>query len=146
MTATLKKYMGTGGAGLDDSIGYDNLHDVLKALAESSGEHVNAYQATIATATIGAMVMHKAATLTSLRTAIATCGTAGSTTVQVHVNGVSKGELTTANDETDGTKKAKALSVALVAGDLVEIVVSAAPTGGADLNASVKTYPVTVEA
>ena len=33
MAATLKKYLGQGGAGLDDLSGNDNLYDVLKELA-----------------------------------------------------------------------------------------------------------------
>ncbi|NNL18785.1 MAG: hypothetical protein HKP37_08615 [Boseongicola sp.] len=33
--ATLKKLVGDAGAGIDDSQGFDNLYDVLKALAET---------------------------------------------------------------------------------------------------------------
>lgn len=33
MASTLKAYMGEGGAGLDDSIGVDNLYDILRDLA-----------------------------------------------------------------------------------------------------------------
>lgn len=33
MAATLKKLMGQGGAGIDDSMGFDNLYDVLVELA-----------------------------------------------------------------------------------------------------------------
>ena len=144
-TATLKRLLGEGGAGIDDSMGFDNLYDVLKALAESAGDVINAYQATIATATIGGAVIHTANKLVSLRTSVGTCGTANSTTVQVHVNGVSKGELTTAHDETDGTKKSLELDVDLAVGDLVELVVSAAPTAGADLVATARALPITVE-
>lgn len=146
MTAELKKFIGDGGALLDDSTGLDNLYDVLKALAEVAGEKVNAYQASISTATIGGMVCDKAGTLTNLRTSIGTCGTANSTTVQVHVNGVSKGELTTAHDATDGTKKSLDLEVAVSAGDLIELVVSAAPTDGSDLVASASVLPVSIQA
>ncbi len=38
MAVTLKRYIGEGGAGLDDSIGFDNLYDVLKALAETQND------------------------------------------------------------------------------------------------------------
>ena len=146
MTATLKKYMGLGGAGLDDSHGEDNLHDVLKALAEVAGEKLHAYQATIATAIIGGMVCDKAGTLTNLRTSVAVCGTATKTTVQVHLNGVSQGAIETEHDATDGTKQTLALAVAVVAGDLIELVVSAAPTAGSDLIASATILPVTIQA
>jgi hypothetical protein len=145
MTATLKSYMGRGGGGLDDSMGFDNLYDVLKALAEVAGEKLHAYQATIATATIGSMIADKAGTLTSFRIAAATTGTANDTDVQVQVNGVNQQELTIDNTEADGTKKSATLAVAIAEGDLIELVVTAAPTGGAGLTASASVLPVTVE-
>ena len=107
----------------------------LKALAGGAGP-LSAVQATVATATIGALVVDKPCKLTNFRTSVGTTGTAGSTTVQVHKNGVSQGELTTANTEADGTKKSLDLDVDCVAGDLIEFVVSAAPTAGAALAAS----------
>lgn len=144
-TKTLKQLMGTGGAGFDDSMGFDNLYDVLKAMAEGLSEMATAYQDTVATATIGGMVVNSACKLTNLRTSVGTTGTAGATTVQAHLNGVSQGELTTDNTDADGTAKSLALDVDLVAGDLVELVVSAAPTGGTDLVASARAQPITVE-
>lgn len=146
MTATLKKYLGTGGAGLDDSTGFDNLYDVIKALAEVAGEKLNGHQDTIATADVVGMICDKPGTLTNLRTSVGVCGTAGDTTVQVHKNGVSQGELTTGNAETDGTKKTLALAIAVIAGDLIELVVSAAPTAGTGLDISASVLPVTIEA
>jgi len=146
MTVLLKKFMGEAGALLSDSTGFNKLYDVLKELIEGGPVTLPAYQATIATATIAAMVADRVGVITSLRTAIAVCGTADNTTVQVHVNGSSKGELTTAHDDDDGTKKALALTQAVAVGDLIEIVVSAAPTAGSDLNASVRISPdITVE-
>lgn len=145
MTATLKKYMGEGGAGLDDSMGLDNLYDVLKALAEVAGEKLHAYQATIATGIIGGMNCDKAGTLVAFRTSVGTCGTAGDTDVQVKLNGVNQQELTTDNAEDDGTKKSATLAVAVAAGDVITIEVTAAPTAGADLIASATVLPVTVE-
>jgi len=142
---TLKKLVGEAGAGLDESNGSNRLYDVLKAFAEALSEMVSAHQATIATATIASVVVDKPTRLDSLRTAIGTTGTADSTTVQVHKNGVSQGELTTANTEADGTEKSATLAVDLVAGDLVELVVSAAPTGGAALAATARMRPVVVE-
>jgi hypothetical protein len=35
MSVTLKRLVGEGGAGLDDSMGFDNLYDVLKALVDA---------------------------------------------------------------------------------------------------------------
>jgi len=153
MTATLKKDLGKAGAWLGEtSGGYDNalLRDVLLELANGGGGDLSARQATVATATIGGLLVKRACKLTGLRTAVGTTGTAGSTTVQVHKNGVAVtgAEATTANTEADGTKKAVALTtaVALAASDLVELVVSAAPTGGADLTATAEILPdVTVE-
>lgn len=153
MTATLKRDLGKAGAYLgDNSGGYQNslLRDVLIELNNSAPLCFDAYQATIATATVAAKMVHRASKLKGLRTSVGTTGTAGSTTVQVHLNGsaVTGAEATTANTEADGTKKNVALSsdVALAAGDLLELVVSAAPTGGADLAASAVITPdVTVE-
>ena len=150
MTATLKKDLGKAGAFLgDESGGYAHqlLRDVLVELAQGSAGSVDAYQATIATAIIGGKLVNRAGKLKGLRTSVGTCGTANSTTVQVKVNGTSKGELITAHDAADGIKQSLALDVALAAGDLVTLVVSAAPTAGADLVASaVLTSDVTVEA
>jgi hypothetical protein len=147
MSKTLKKLLGIGGAGIDESYeDVNQLYDVLKAMVEGAAPALSARQTTIATADIGGMLVDDAeGKLLRLRTSVGTTGTAGSTTVQVHKNGVSQGELTTANTEADGVKKSLTLDVALAAGDLIELVVSAAPTAGADLVASVYTSPITVE-
>ena len=145
MSKILKKSLGDAGAFVDDSSGKDNLYDVLKALAQSGGQSLSAQQATIATATIGGLVAYGETQLQSLAIAVGTTGTAGSTTVQAHVNGVSQGELTVANTEANGIAKTLVLAVDLVAGDLVELVVSAAPTGGADLTATARMSGVVVE-
>lgn len=141
----LKKFLGEAGALVGDkSMGLDTLYDVLKALAERSAS-LTAYQATVATATLNGVVLDKPHKLTGLRTAVDVCGTAGSTTVQVHKNGVSQGELTTANTEDDGTKKSLELDVDCVAGDVIKLVVSAAPTAGTGLTGSAVLEPVEVE-
>jgi hypothetical protein len=106
----------------------------LKELSDGLGS-ISAQQATIATAILAGVVLNKSHKLSNLRIAVGTTGTAGSTTVQVHKNGVSQGELTVANTEADGTKKSLALDVDCVAGDLIQLVVSAAPTAGANLTA-----------
>lgn len=143
----LKKLLGIAGAGIDESYEDSNqLYDVLKALVQGASPAVSAYQATIATATIGGMLVDDdESKLTGLRVSVGTTGTAGATTTQVHLNGVSQGEITVDNTDADGTKDSLALDVTLAAGDLIELVVSAAPTGGADLIASVRTNSVTVE-
>lgn len=144
--ATLKKFMGNAGAGLDESHGSDNLYDVLKALAEGLATSVTAYQATIATATIASFVADATGTLKRFRITAGTTGTADDTDVQVHLNGASQGELTIDNTDADGIKKVSSdLDVGIVAGDLIELVVSAAPTSGADLSATAFIYPVVVE-
>lgn len=150
MTARLRRDIGEAGGFLGDkSGGYVNqsLRDVLVELGQGGGGDLDAYQATIATATIGGKVIKRASKLVGLRTSVGTCGTANSTTAQVHVNGVSKGELVTAHDAADGTKQALAITaVALAAGDLVTLVVSAAPTAGANLVVSAAILPdITVE-
>lgn len=150
MTVTLKKVLGEAGALLGDSSGFDNLYDVLAELAQGCAGDLDAFQGTIAVASIGGKLMRRAGKLVGLRTSIETCGTADTTTVQVHKNGVAVSglELSTAHDEADGTKKSVSLStpVALVAGDLVELVVSAAPMAGANLAATAEVLPdITVE-
>lgn len=145
MTVTLRKDIGEAGAFLGDKSGpYDSLRDVLLEMIQGPKD-LNGHQDTIATATIAGMLVKRAGKLTGLRTSVGTTGTAGSTTVQVHKNGsaVTGAEATTANTEADGTKKAVALStaVALAAGDLVELVVSAAPTAGAALDATAEILP-----
>lgn len=143
-TATLKQWIGDAGSGMDKSHGGDRLYDVLKAIAEALSQLLTAHQATIATATLSGLVVDKATKLIGLRTEVGVCGTADDTTVQVHLNGVSQGELTTGNAEADGTKKSLVLDVDLVAGDVVELVVSAAPTAGDTLNATAILNPITI--
>lgn len=144
MTAkTLKKLLGDAGAGLDESGGLDTLHDVLANMAKGMG--VNAFQGTIATGIIGGMICNQAGKLVNLRTSVGTCGSADATVVQVHKNGVSQGSLSTDNAEADGTKKSLDLNVSVAVGDLITLVVSAAPTGGANLVASAIVTPVVVE-
>lgn len=144
--ATLKKWMGKAGAGLANDHGFDDLHDVLAALAAGGAEQVSSYLATIATGLLGAMVVSQAGKLNSLKAAVGTTGTAGATTVQVLVNGVSKGEVTVDNTDDDGTVATDdELGIDLAAGDVVQLNVSAAPTAGADLVATARISSVVVE-
>lgn len=145
MTATLKKSTGEAGAFLDESNARDSrLYDVLKEMAYD-GAPLSAYQATIAVAVIAGMVIRHACKLRELKIAVGTTGTAGSTTVAVLVNGVSKGTLTVANTEADGTVTSTDLDVALAEDDVVTLSVTAAPTGGAALTATAHMGGVTVE-
>lgn len=43
MAKTLKKLMGEAGAGLGDSMGFDNLYDILKALADTQNDLVTQF-------------------------------------------------------------------------------------------------------
>ena len=152
MTAILAKDLGKAGAFLGDESGpYTSklLRSVLLELAMGGGGNLDAHQATIAAATIGGKLITRASKLVGLRTSVEVTGSADDTIVQVHVNGsaVTGAELTTDNADADGIKKSVAITeVALVAGDLVELVVSAAPTAGTGLDASAEILPdITVE-
>lgn len=143
---TLKRDLGKAGAFLGDQSGpYDGLPEVLRALCVGPEGSLNGRQDTIAAGTLAGTLVNGPGKITGLRTSVGTTGTAGDTVVGVNVGGVSKGTLTTANTEADGTKKSAVLDVDVVAGDLVELVVSTVPTGGADLTASVSFQPVTIE-
>jgi len=85
--------------------------------------------------------------LDTLSIDLAVCGTAGQTDVQVRVNGVAKATLTITNAEADGIFKVSTtpINLALAKGDVVDINVSAAPTGGTGLSATARLRPVTVE-
>jgi hypothetical protein len=147
MTVSIKRDLGQGQAFLGDRSfsSSDGLPDVLRALAQGPIGQLNAYQATIAAATLNGIVACGAGKIVGLRTSVAVCGSADSTTVQVQKNGTSVGELTTGNAEADGIKKSLAIDVDIVAGDLIQLVVTAAPTGGTGLTVSAKLQPVIVE-
>ena len=108
--------------------------------------NLTAFQATVATATLGGMLIRRPMRLRSHSTGLGVCGTAGSTVVQVHVNGsaISAATLTTDNADADGTVRNVGLDQALVAGDRLEIVVSTAPTGGTDLAVTVELVEDTI--
>lgn len=143
---TLKRDLGHAGAFLGDQSGpYDGLPEILRALCAGPVGSLNGRQDTIATGTLAGTVASGPGKLSGLRSSVGTTGTAGDTVAGVNVNGVSKGTLTTSNTEADGTKKSLSLDVDLVAGDLVEIVVSTAPTAGANLTVSAFFQPVTIE-
>lgn len=143
--ATLKRSLGEGGAFIGDSHGEDNLLAVLTAMANAGGEPLSARQATIATAVIAAMLVDVPSRIGTFAIKVGTTGTAGSTTVVVKVDTVTVATLTIANTETDGTYKAVEVNTNVDAESLIEIEVTAAPTAGANLTATMRNKPVTVE-
>lgn len=146
MAATiLRKDLGEAGAFLGDKSGpyADLLRTVLEALARAF--NLNALQATPSVATIAQRTVFGEQKLYGLKTKVGTTGTAGSTTVQVHKNGSSVGELTTANTEADGTIKTLDLNVDLADGDLVELKVTAIPTAGANISVEAQISPLDIE-
>lgn len=144
--ATLKRSLGEGGAFIDDSHGDTNLYGVLQALCASSGEAITYTQAVPTTGVKNSILADSPTTLSTLYIKAGTAGTAGASTVAVLVNGVSKGSLTIDNAEADGTSKGLAIDLAIEAGDEVAISVTAVATGVANLSATVRLKPVTVEA
>lgn len=149
MIATLKAWLGSAGSLLDDTAGLvgARLYDILQALAEGSSDTLTGFLATPAVAVMNSIVVDKPTKLRNLRMHVGTTGTADSTTCRVLVNGsaVSGATLTIANTEADGSSDTVDLNTALAAGDLVQIDLSAIPTGGADATVSCRMNPVTVE-
>jgi hypothetical protein len=147
MTITLKRSLGEAGAFINDSEnGADTLYDVLNALCTGLSQNVTAYQAVVATGIIASMVVDQDCVLDTLACKLAVCGTLGATTVQLRVNGTAKCTVTIDNADADGTYEISAAAgFAVEAGDLVDINVSAAPTGGTGLSATGRLRPVTVE-
>lgn len=144
--ATLKRSLGEAGAFFDSSHSQDNLLAVLQALAASSGETIGYSQATPTTGIKGAILCDSPTRLANVYMKAGVAGTAGATTVAVLVNSVSKATLTVDNAEADGTAKGLAINLALEAGDLVELSVTAVGTGATGLSATVRLKPVAVEA
>ncbi len=148
---TVSKILGEAGAGIDASSGglsKGRLYDVLKELAENPPEKLTAYLGTIATGILAGIVCKKATRLRSLDTNIAVCGYSGTTTVQVLINGVlahASAVLSTGNAEADGISKSVALDVAVPAGALVQINVSAAGGSATGLTATARLNNFDVE-
>lgn len=144
--AILKRSLGEAGAFFDDSNGQDNVLKVLQAIAASSGEAIGYSEATPSTGVKGALLCDTPTTLANVYVKAGTCGTSGQSDFDVNVNGVQVSQLSIDNAEADGTAKGLAISLELEAGDLVELEVTAVATGAADLAATVRLKPVTVEA
>lgn len=150
MTITLlKQSLGTDGQSLtDESSGLDGLKNVLQAMARALGITLKGAQAVVATATLDSWIVDAAGDYqASLRTEIGTTGTSNDTDVELQVNGSLVGDqATTDNTDADGTKQAVLVSLtSLSAGDVVDLVVSAAPGSGANLKASARITSLAVE-
>lgn len=142
---TLKKLIGDGGAGLDQSHGSDWLRKVLADICNEKRVLGNAYLGTVATGILnggsvaavrpdGSKHVRKPVLMSA---ELDVCGSAGSTTVQFRVNGVSVASITFANTDPDPSTKTVAITTQLNDGDYWDINVSAAPTGGTGLRVTV---------
>lgn len=151
MTITnLKRILGTDAhALLDESSGLDGLKAVLQAVGRAVGISLNAYLETIAAATLNSWIVDAAGDYqASLRTAVTTTGSAGQTDVEIQKNGTIVGTaLVTLNSDADGFKATPVLISlpGLVAGDVITLVVSAAPVAGVGLKASARITSLSVE-
>jgi hypothetical protein len=76
----------------------------------------------------------------NLRAKVGTCGTASNTVVEVRKNGVVVATVTVAHDDADGIQKVALPTTddlaKVVAGDVIDVNVSAIATGAADLDAT----------
>ncbi len=144
-TATLKKSLGEGGAFIGDSHGEDQLLAVLTALANASGEPLSFKQAIATTGIKASILADVASKLGNLIIKVGTTGSAGQTDIDVNINGVQVGQLVVTNTEANGISKTLKLGDAVAAGDLIEIEFTAVATANADVTATVRLNPVTVE-
>lgn len=106
-----------------------------KSVGHESKIALNAFQATVAAGSPGGLLADRAMRLRGLRARLGDCGSAGSTTVQIHINGVAVpgAEVSFANTDPDPSIKAAGVDVAVARDSAVEIVVSSAGTAAADL-------------
>lgn len=143
--ATLKKSLGEGGAFIGDSHGEDNLLAVLTSLS-NAGEVISFKQATPTTGIKASLVADVASRIGTLYVNVATTGTAGQTDVDVLLNGVSQGQIVIDNTESDSFKAGLAINIDVAAGDLVELDFTDVATNAANVAATVRMKPITVEA
>lgn len=151
MTApVLKKILGEAGSFLADDHGDSNLYDVLAALCKQ-GMPLTALQATIATAVLKSYVATQDGVIGDISLLVGTTGVSGSTTVVVNKNGtpLATAPAAVANTDADGTTVTADLSgdpeAAFVAGDVIDIEVTAAPGSGADLDVTLHLRPVSIQ-
>lgn len=146
MTAILKKSLGEAAAFISDEHGDDNLYKVLSSLASGSAR-LDHFEAALSAASKAQLLAIEATKLTGFAMKLGTTGTAGQTDVDVEVDGAVVASLSVSNAEADGTYKALDLStpIDIPAGSTVELVVSAVPTAGANLEASAVLSPVALQ-
>jgi len=151
--ALLKQYVGEAGAGSDASHSPSalptKLYEILKQLCLGK-PLVSVIQPTIATGVLARIPITAPDTLRELSARVDVCGSAGSTVVEVRVNTVVVGSLTFANTDPDPSQKKVTLGtgnagVDVKDGDIVDINVSTAPTGGTGLAVAVRSSPVGIE-
>lgn len=135
--------VGNAGSGFDGSMGGGTMGQAMAQLSKDNafgrGQNLNAYLGTIATGILASMIAPKAGMLRKLTVNAAVAGSAGTTVVQVQKNGVlmAGGTVTVDNADPDNVAKSSAdLAVAFAAGDLIQLVVTTAPTGGTGLTAT----------
>ena len=149
MTApVLKKLLGEGLAGFDESHGapsrlYELMESIVKLGAPLDGGQVGA----ISTAVVARRVVDVDSVLGKLSVRVGTTGSAGQTDVQVRVGATLLAPTATVlNTDADGTTLSVDMGEAAVAaGQTVSIEVTAAPTAGADLDATVGIRPASIE-
>ena len=151
MTApVLKKILGEASSFLADDHGDSNLYDVLAALCKQ-GMPLTVRQATIATGVLISYVAQQDGVIGDLGLAVGTTGSAGATSVVANKNGTPLATAPAAVDNTDadGTTRSVDLSgdpeAAFVAGDVIDIEVTAAPTAGANLDVTLHLRPVSIQ-
>lgn len=150
--AQLKQYVGEAGAGLDNSHSPRNgsrLYDVLKQLCLGK-PLVSGVLPTIATGVLARIPITAPDTLRELSARVDVCGSAGNTVLEVRVNTVVVGSITFANTDPDPSQKKLTLGTGGVGvdvkdGDIVDINVSAAPTGGTGLAYALRSSPIDIE-
>ena len=145
-TATLQRDMGEANSYFSDDSGKDNLAKVLAALS-SAGETLSFKQVGATTTGIKAsMVTDVPTRIATLQVHVGDTGDAGDTVVSIRVDGtLLTPTVTVDNAEDDDTAKGVAVDTKVDAGSLVEIDITAAPTAGALVTATLRLKPVTVE-
>lgn len=154
MTApVLKKTLGEAGAFFADDHGDSNLYDVLKAICKQ-GQTLTALQATIATGVLKSYVATQGGVIGDISLQVGTTGTSGATSVVVNKNGtpLTLAPASVDNTAADGTAVSADLSsdpeAAFVAGDVIDIEVTAAPgtSSGANLDVTLHLRPASIQA
>lgn len=148
MTApVLPKTLGEGDAFFSKDHGNQTLYDVLKKFVECGTSLQARNASTITTGTKAGTVAQFDGVLGKAHMRAANNGSAGSTIVDININGTTVASLTLANTDTDGvdvsTDMSELAAAAFVEGDLIEIAVDTAPTSGSDLVVSVQMRPYT---